>query len=29
MFKEDILQMTNEIQQFKNSFELKYGKNIS
>tara|TARA_R100000231_G_scaffold75989_1_gene59162 strand:+ start:932 stop:1477 length:546 start_codon:yes stop_codon:yes gene_type:complete len=29
MFKEDILKMTNEIQQFKNSFESKYGKNIS
>ena len=29
MFKEDILKMTNEIQQFKDSFESKYGKNIS
>ena len=29
MFKEDILEMTNEIQKFKNGFESKYGKNIS
>jgi len=29
MFKEDILKMTNEIQQFKNEFESKYEKNIN
>jgi len=29
MFKEDILQMTNEIQQFKDEFESKYEKNIN
>ena len=29
MFKEDILEITNEIQKFKNNFESKYGKNIS
>ena len=29
MFKEDILEMTNEIQQFKTDFELKYEKNIN
>tara|TARA_Y100001938_G_scaffold41687_1_gene57460 strand:- start:203 stop:751 length:549 start_codon:yes stop_codon:yes gene_type:complete len=29
MFKEDILEMTNEIQQFKADFESKYGKNIN
>ena len=29
MFKEDILEMTNEIQKFKNGFESKYGKNIN
>ena len=29
MFKEDILEMTNEIQSFKNDFELKYEKNIN
>ncbi len=29
MFQEDILKMTNEIQKFKNKFELKYAKNIN
>ena len=29
MFKEDILEMTNEIQKFKNEFESKYEKNIN
>ena len=29
MFKEDILEMTNEIQRFKNEFESKYEKNIN
>ena len=29
MFKEDILNMTNDIHKFKNSFESKYNKNIS
>ena len=29
MFKEDILEMTNEIQQFKTDFEFKYEKNIN
>ena len=29
MFKEDILEMTNKIQQFKNEFESKYEKNIN
>ena len=29
MFKEDILEMTNEIQRFKKEFELKYEKNIN
>jgi|TARA_R110002020_G_scaffold29814_13_gene94229 hypothetical protein len=29
MFKEDILEMTNEIQLFKNEFESKYNKNIN
>ena len=29
MFKEDILEMTNEIQQFKTNFESKYEKNIN
>ena len=29
MFKEDILEMTNEIQSFKETFENKYGKNIN
>ena len=29
MFKEDMLNMTNDIHNFKNSFELKYNKNIS
>ena len=29
MFREDILEMTNEIQKFKNEFESKYGKNIN
>ena len=29
MFKEDILEMTNKIQEFKNEFESKYEKNIN